>query len=947
MIKQIQLRGISRTPSERLIADGGVAESLNVQLDQTEVAPVIVPEDADLGLPETGADGEVIFIHKQPGYTNAITCQPGEDSCTLVAYSDGVAIPMGEIGFTPRSVTSIGNTVILSGAPFQTGGDGSAYFLFKNGEYKFLGNEIPVPDIRFAPETMTTATYADWLAMTDEQKKQTAIGEADFRGEKARALGALPVLFGSSSDTQYTGEESEWTYRRVVDNGLFKFENWSYAPKYESNDEFWIKPIIAKLWEQINEVMHYNAIRGIMNMPIFVRYAVRMYDGSSYGVSIPILIAPWGDDGNITDDFVGVGMQSDVNNTTTGSFVPWAYSITAAYTFRLNYILKLLVADTAILDDWEDLVEGLDIFVSGMVSPYVDKTRFSLGTVSVTPNPDRQDYANAYNTDLHLDPWGLADAKEQEKNILSYDQFYLVKSYSIDELKELASGEWVSLQDDMNMSMDDLAVRENLKEEDAYQADHRMLSFDSSSYNKRMLVWNVAQRLGKGYEYPHASALSRYWSNGMRIWYHIDTGEGIERVVYGTSVSQLMWYSWIAYPDARCKKATIEIGTPGGQGQTYYRYVTIKMKSHPTLGISYAFFGLTGHMGDSRYFVSDVLRAPTEDNTEYITGQLIQSEDRNPWKFPAAGRITVGSGDIIDVAAVTTPLSEGQAGQYPLYVFTTEGVWALTGSDTGDLLKADAVSRDVAVSSDSVVPIEQSVIFVTAQGVMMLAGMNVTNLSPNMNGRHYVSTDEILEILDRNPDYLPYHDAYTADLPFLTFVSGCKIAFDYVGQRLIFFRSDLEYQYVYMLGAQTWHKMSVAGLGYRLVGTLNSYPDCFITALDKTTGKYFVKNMSVSYDPSKQQATLPGLIITRSLDLGEPDVRKAMKDLRIRGQFNRGDVKYILQGSFDGHHWKRLTSLRGGSYKLFRMIMIVDMTPTERISWVDVDYESRFTNRLR
>ena len=46
MIKKLQLRGISRTPSDRMTSDGGCAESLNVQLHAGEIAPMPKPEDA-------------------------------------------------------------------------------------------------------------------------------------------------------------------------------------------------------------------------------------------------------------------------------------------------------------------------------------------------------------------------------------------------------------------------------------------------------------------------------------------------------------------------------------------------------------------------------------------------------------------------------------------------------------------------------------------------------------------------------------------------------------------------------------------------------------------------------------------------------------------------------------------------------------------------------------
>jgi len=58
-------------------------------------------------------------------------------------------------------------------------------------------------------------------------------------------------------------------------------------------------------------------------------------------------------------------------------------------------------------------------------------------------------------------------------------------------------------------------------------------------------------------------------------------------------------------------------------------------------------------------------------------------------------------------------------------------------------------------------------------------------------------------------------------------------------------------------------------------------------------------------------------------------------------------VRYILLGSMDNEHWGVLPSLRGGSYKWFKLVLLTNLSPTERISWIDVDYDTRMTNRFR
>ena len=68
-IKQIQLRGISRTPSDRMTEDGGCLESLNVQLEAGELAPIPAPSTAltkAITGSATGVDFGIMYIHQLP-----------------------------------------------------------------------------------------------------------------------------------------------------------------------------------------------------------------------------------------------------------------------------------------------------------------------------------------------------------------------------------------------------------------------------------------------------------------------------------------------------------------------------------------------------------------------------------------------------------------------------------------------------------------------------------------------------------------------------------------------------------------------------------------------------------------------------------------------------------------------------------------------------------------
>ena len=108
-----------------------------------------------------------------------------------------------------------------------------------------------------------------------------------------------------------------------------------------------------------------------------------------------------------------------------------------------------------------------------------------------------------------------------------------------------------------------------------------------------------------------------------------------------------------------------------------------------------------------------------------------------------------------------------------------------------------------------------------------------------------------------------------------------------------------------------------------------------------------VYSLSTVLDASTTQDTAKGILITRPFDLGEPDVFKTITDVKIRGQFPKGAVKFILQASNDWVNWVTISTLRGRAWKLFRIFVLADLDPTNRISWIDVQYETKFTNKLR
>jgi hypothetical protein len=298
---------------------------------------------------------------------------------------------------------------------------------------------------------------------------------------------------------------------------------------------------------------------------------------------------------------------------------------------------------------------------------------------------------------------------------------------------------------------------------------------------------------------------------------------------------------------------------------------------------------------------------------------------------------------ILGVAVANKALSEGQFGQFPLYVFTEDGIWAMEINSDGSFLSVHPLSREVCSSPQSITPIDQAVVFVTKKGLMLLQGSQVTCLSPFMTGKHDAINPSAVNIINGQHGFCDMIQSIMDTTPFMTFIQDAYIGYDYAGERLVCINPNESYHYSYSLSTQTWHKVSYKD--YSIKRTINSYPSCEVVGVD-INGIPSLLDISTFKD-DVDALTERAIIVTRPFSLGEPDVFKTVRDVRIRGQFPKGAVKFILLGSNDGVNFVTLNTLRGRSWKLFRLVILADLEATNRISWVDIGYETRFTNKLR
>lgn len=894
-IAKIQLRGISRAPSDRMTSDGGCAESLNVYLDSTETAPVLTPDDKTniVGSGAKTYKAKRIFIHKTANYTNYILHLEQGNQIGWY-YSTGVfksflTLKAGEV---MNDINAVGNIIVVATSLSVY------YILWKNNTYAFIGSQLPVPAIQI-----------DVIGNDDE------IFSGKNRGRVGvDSSGAIP---GFMAIAQFNKSAWEEAARGVAEN-----EDVNTAFKQMTSD-FWAAVQIAK-----NRIGKW----GFFSCPRFVRYAIKLYDGSYVYHSVPILI------GVGSKEWLTVtGSSVDVGDKPSGLY----YDISLFY----KAYAKLISWD---VEGWEDIIAGVDIFIS---------TDIAFPAIN-------EDFATCDNGGGKIYFKGYDEAFDRTKDtVLSKTLFYKVESIAVRDLDSLKKGIDLHKHDFVEQD-EDLVVRDRLTSD--YMTSHKVIPRTMDLYNNSLLINSAKIELPE--PYPLLNGLfcntklddtyDKYQTaKTYQLKFRIKRNNGEEYSVMARnskgefdlttplisngapSSLERHWYAqpmaWISYPDVNCYMAELFVG--GGE------IVHIPMSQHPGLSVAYAFVGLDKFIEQSGNVAVDDDYDFSEKKVYDVSNQVMMSEMNNPFTFPAEKRNTLQS-TVIGTAIATAALSQGQFGQFPIYAFTEEGIWALeTGAD-GSFVSSKPLSRETCLPGAAIASLDQAVVFISAKGVMLLSGSQIADISPYMNGRHYVLENTPRGLIEKEPYYEDLVRAITDDDPFMKFMADAKIAYDYSGKRLIFISpSNQGYQYIYKLDTETWHKMS---LGLNLSDTINSYPDCLVMASTGDITKIY--DLSTKLDiASDDQQTPKSVIITRPFDLDEPDVYKSIKNIRIRGQYTKGHVRFILLGSEDGLNFYTLNTLRGKSWKVFRMIILAHLDPTERLSWIDIEYEPRFTNRLR
>lgn len=369
-------------------------------------------------------------------------------------------------------------------------------------------------------------------------------------------------------------------------------------------------------------------------------------------------------------------------------------------------------------------------------------------------------------------------------------------------------------------------------------------------------------------------------------------------------------HDFIGYPDARAKQVDIWYNTqPDGSG-TNYHLATIPLTQVFGMNFSFAipasYLTLDAGWPSLTGPLSGYSELPINANDTYWDGDRVQAtEFQNPFYFPAINSYRV-EGFVLGMATNAVALSTGQFGQFPIFTFTTQGIWALDIGD-GDILisRIRPLSGTICINGRSILGIDGGVIFMSNEGLMILSGVNPVSISDLIVGPSVsplagqVNYDHIVD--DPNVyQPLPYLDGVT----FQDYAILANIAFSIVTRNngmvekeIIVSNPAYTYSYVFNLISKTWHIITQSWDTF-----IHDFPKTYGTKLVSTV--YWLDDLTLEQiDPATE---IMVHVETRPVKFGEEQSFKKLIRSLIYGFVHSNSEKpftFYLFGSTDGVNW--------------------------------------------
>lgn len=926
-------KGVHRTPT--LGDDGELSECVNMIPRAGQLGPIRTPS---VKYSYDSSEWKLEYVHKYSNYTHYIHSSLSDSTYTFFwtnGEPSGSITPANFINGISTSglhkISSIGNTII-----FQLN-TGIKMAVFRGGSYTVLDGTIPEINISFGLQC-----YIDYHAQTN-----------------------------SSLTIEDRPMDTQWT------------QDWMQVKEGMSAD------ITNAIVASRNARVAYLRSNGYWVFPFLVRYAIAMKDGSLIHCSAPVLMTP------CTDN----PLCFYTDNSVEKQPIRQVYSVA-----KLDMQIALQSEINA-LKNYSDIIDGIEIYVSEEFFTYNQNDPYEFGRFAFQ-HPEMQVGFNYWGGTGFGKPVGNVDGQPTiklsglgyetfslvellgfvhdttqgssykiigeftprtvffrnpskspntlQEEICHCPNFYLLAKYGLDELTTSRKVIQVG-KDKLNN------ITSHKRMQDEMEVRSRIVATDGYSYNERLHLSGITTTqqnpLAVRSLINHITATDRgrqitFVSGQVAYYPGSATGESnlyIQRTKYSID-SQNVVIDNTNSPDSisKCNRAFYYLATPGSNAKTIWLYyntqqdsIELGLSQHAFIDAAYWWGGFGVVANAASYSIPSVT-----DNSPHDEGSnLFLSLPGNPWIFPKALQRSVGNGKLMAMAAATKAFSPGQFGQFPLYVFSSDGIWSMEVNADGTYQSAKLISGDYCTNKNTITQTDGAVIFVTKQGLKVIEGSQVALLSEKLNGIN-INDGTFLSAPLTGTRWSSYLVSDTDDKR--TLLQSCRIVYDYADNMLHIFNSNGKHDCLALDSGEFASEIILSGstLG-QPTRTIPGYPNSLFQ-IGTSVYQY------LGYNASESNGRLC-YFITRPIAFGDFTKYKTLSDIRLYDSIvnkvttpSTGNGSWlIVYGSNDETNWYQLNSLHGAPFKFYRIAVVACLGKDDTLSGITIEYDEKRGPKMR
>lgn len=520
---------------------------------------------------------------------------------------------------------------------------------------------------------------------------------------------------------------------------------------------------------------------------------------------------------------------------------------------------------------------------------------------------------------------GVTDSSVQSiysDNKLPEQPFYLIKEIPISSFTDQTFAFEVTA-----------SMLSNAETSQVYTPNNNMhdITFDVVlDFNNRLHMGNVKTRLYPGYSTSSYFAAGEASANELAQYTTISK-DNISYVVKGgylnagaAVIGQRAFKHIISYPDYRATK--IMLVKDNGEV-----VLDVALKKSPALNVAYYIPQPTAELKypsivsnyEGRIFDSVGATGVIEDHN-----RIQVSATNNLFSLPFENSYAVGDSNnrIIAMQSAALEMSDAKFGEFPLYVFTTQGIFAMQSGSSTLYAAVVPINYDVVINNN-VAAINYRIAYITVRGLHLMNNQSTQVISTPIN--------------DRNNHIL------------VDYLSTAKIIYAKSHNEIIVYNDRYNYAYIYSLDYGYWSTRDMLG---RKLNTDELYYN------------------GVLRDITQEDTSLPlptTEITTRAIKLGNLEFKRIetlIWRLSAPQQTAEIEMDLVVEGTqYPGRGWSKLReihdrSIFGGdndpltlrrvpfSAKYYRIQLA--MSPSYRyddfqLSNIDVEWYVRFIHRMR